>query len=235
MGTDDLIGRKDFYSNPPGKVREESMRILVCSIFLASLAPPVFAGLLWKTKYCEIRVPANQKEVVADFGFKNDGAAGVEISSLQTSCGCLVAKIDKKQVASGETGEVHVRFDVGGRKGEQIKSVIVRTSDHAKTTLVLRALIQDPVSFSQKEFVWASGALATPKDSIVEVDPGARILGVESLNDQFDARLEEMEAGHRYHLVVTPRSTAVPVDASIKVQVADPKKRSVFLQARIEN
>ena len=205
-----------------------------CWIFFVSLLPPAFAGLVWETAYREIRVPANQKEVLADFGFKNAGLERVDISSLQTSCGCTSAKVDSKQIAPGESGAVHVRFEVGGRKGEQVKGVIVRTSDHAKQSLVLRALIQDPVAFSQKEFVWASGTPATPKESIVEVEPGTRIVGVESMNDQFDARIEEMEAGHRYRVVVTPRSTAVPVDTSIKVQVTDPKKRSVLLQARVE-
>jgi hypothetical protein len=194
-----------------------------------------FAGLAWETTYREIRVPAGEKEVLADYGFKNTGTAPVDISSLETSCGCTVAKIDKKQIAPGETGAVHVRFDIGNRKGEQVKGVVVKTSDHVKQSLALRVLIQDPVAFSQREFVWNSGAAATPKESIVEVAAGARILGVESLNDQFDVRIEDMEAGARYRIVVTPRSTGMPVDTSIKVQIADPKKRPVFLQARIEN
>lgn len=205
-----------------------------CVIFYVLLLPPAFAGLVWETTYREIRVPANQKEVLADYGFKNTGTDRVDISSMQSSCGCTSAKVDSNQILPGQTGAVHVRFDIGGRKGEQVKGVIVRTSDRAKQTLTLRALIQEPVAFSQKEFVWASGTPATPKESIIEVEAGARIVGVESMNDRFDARLEEMEAGLRYRVVVTPRSTAVPVDASIKVQVADPKKRSVLLQARVE-
>lgn len=198
---------------------------------------PVFAGLTWETTYREVRVPGNQREVLADFGFKNETGSPLGISSIQTSCGCTVAKVDRKEVSPGEAAAVHVRFDIGSRKGEQVKSVVVRTSDRTSQTLVLRVLIQDPVSFSQKEFTWAAGAQAVPKDSIVEVDPasGARLLGVESLNDQFDARLEEIEAGCRYRLLVTPRSTQTPVTGSLKVLVEDPKKRAIFLQTRIEN
>ena len=203
-------------------------------IFFVLLVQPVFGGLTWETTYREVRVPANQKEVLADFGFRNTGADRVDISSLQTSCGCTSAKVDSKQVLPGEAGAVHVRFDVGGRKGEQVKGVAVRTSDRAKQSLVLRVLIQDSVSFSQKEFVWVSGSPATPKESIVEVEPGARVVGAESQNDQFDARIEEMEAGRRYRLVVTPRSTGAAAATTIKIQVADPKKRSVLLQARVE-
>ena len=205
-----------------------------CLIFFVSLSQTAFAGLVWETTYREIRVPANQKEVLADYGFKNTGPERVDISSIQTSCGCTSAKVDSKQIAPGESGAVHVRFEVGGRKGEQVKGVIVRTSDRAKQSLVLRALIQEPVAFSQKEFVWGSRTPATPKESIVEVEPGARVVGAESQNDQFDARIEEMEAGRRYRLVVTPRSTGAAAATTIKIQVADPKKRSVLLQARVE-
>ncbi|MCX6970804.1 MAG: DUF1573 domain-containing protein [Verrucomicrobia bacterium] len=211
------------------------MRFSACLVLVGSLMHSAYAGLVWETTYREIRVPANEKELFADFGFKNTGTAPLDIASLETSCGCTVAKIDKKQIAPGEAGAVHVRFDIGSRKGEQVKGIVVKTSDRTRQTLVLRVLIQDPVAFSQREFVWSSGGPATPKESIVELGAGARILGVESLNDQFDARLEEMDAGIRYRLVVTPRSTGIPVDTSIKIQIADPKKRSVLLQARIEN
>ncbi len=204
---------------------------------LFTVVSAAFGGLTWETTYREVRIPATQKEVLADFSFRNTGDSPVGISSLQTSCGCTVAKVDQKEIPSGGAGVVHVRFDVGGRKGEQVKSVIVKTSDRAKQTLVLRVLIQESVSLSQKELLWNSGAPATTQESIVEVDPasGARILGVESLNDQFDVRLEEFEPGRRYRLAVTPRSTQVPVAGSVKISVADPGKRSVFVQTRVEN
>lgn len=205
-----------------------------CLISFVSLVSPAFAGLTWETTYREIRVPAGEKEVLADYGFKNTGPERVDITSIQTSCGCTSAKVDSKQIAPGESGAVHVKFDVGGRKGEQVKGVVVKTSDRAKHSLVLRALIQEPVSFSQKDFAWSSGSSPMPKESIIELAPGTMVVGVESMNDQFEARLEDMGGGRRYRLVVTPRSTGILVDTSIKVQVADPKKRSVLLHARVE-
>lgn len=211
------------------------MRLALSFYLFLSFLLPLFGGLTWETTYREMKVPSGQKEVLTDFVFKNSTSAQIDISSMQTSCGCTVAKIDKKQIAPGESAAVHVRFDIGNRKGEQVKSVVVKTSDQAKQTLILRALIQDPVSFSQKEFVWRSGTPAVGRDSMVEVSAGAQILGAESLNDQFDVKLEEMEKGSRYRIVVTPRSTSVPVASAVKVFIADPKKRSVLLQARVEN
>ncbi len=230
---------EDFYSNVRGGGRRWGMRGFQVPylIFFVLLIQPVFAGLTWDTAYREVRVPGNQREVLADFGFKNETGSPLVISSIQTSCGCTVAKVDRKEVAPGESAAVHVRFDVGSRKGEQVKSIIVRTSDRVSQSLILKVLVQETIAFSQKEFTWSAGAPATTKDSIVEVDPasGAQLLGVESLNDQFEARLEEIEAGRRYRLLVSPRSTQTPVTGSLKVLVADPKKRSIFLQTRIEN
>ena len=229
------MGGYDFYSNSRFEGGKGGMRLLLSICLFLSSLHPLFGGLTWDTTYREMKVPAGQKEVLTDFAFKNATSAQIVISSMQTSCGCTVAKIDKKEIAPGESAAVHVRFDVGNRKGEQVKSVVVKTSDQAKQTLILRALIQDPVSFSQKEFVWNSGTPGVERDSMVELSAGAQILGIESLNDQFDAKLEEMEKGSRYRIVVTPRSTAVPVASAVKVLIADPRKRSVLLQARVEN
>ena len=102
------------------------MRIF--SAFFVLLVPSAFGGLTWDTTYREIRVPANEKEVLADFGFKNTGPERVDISSLQTSCGCTSAKVDSKQILPGETGAVHVRFEVGGRKGEHSTSIRGRST-----------------------------------------------------------------------------------------------------------
>lgn len=212
-----------------------SVTLLAVFLLLAFLSPS-FGGLAWETTIREIRIPANQKEVLADFGFKNSSSVPIGITSIQTSCGCTSAKTDKTDYAAGEAGAVHVRFDVGGRKGEQVKSVLVKTSDREKQTLVLRVLVQEAISFNRRDFVWAPGAPAVPQATIVEIDPasGAQILGVESLNDQFDVKFEEIEPGSRYRIQVTPRSTEVPVTSSIKVRVADPKQRSILLQTRVE-
>ncbi|MFZ4778364.1 MAG: DUF1573 domain-containing protein, partial [Terrimicrobiaceae bacterium] len=151
-------------------------------IFFVVLVRPVCAGLTWETTYREVRVPGNQREVLADFAFKNETGAPLVISSIQTSCGCTEGKVDKKEILPGETAAVHVQFHIGSRKGEQVKSIVVRTTDRVSQSLILRTLIQETVSFSQKEFNWPAGAPATTKDSIVEVDPasGAKLLGVES-------------------------------------------------------
>ena len=71
----------------------------ICLIFLLFLVQSAFGGLTWETAYREIQVPASQKDLLVDFPFKNAGPDRVDISSIETSCGCTSAKVDSKPVS----------------------------------------------------------------------------------------------------------------------------------------
>jgi len=114
-------------------------RILL--VFFLSLVGPAFAGLEWETKFRDVRAEPADKSVSVVFPFRNTGAETLAIAGIQTSCGCTSAKADCKEVPAGGTGSVQVRFDIGGRKGEQVKAVIVRTSDRETHKLILRVLL----------------------------------------------------------------------------------------------
>jgi hypothetical protein len=99
------------------------------------------AGIVWETSLIEVVAKPDDRAISASFPFRNAGDATVKITGIQTSCGCTTAKADAKEVPPGGSASVNVRFDIGGRKGEQIKSVIVRTSDAEKHRLILKVLL----------------------------------------------------------------------------------------------
>jgi len=109
--------------------------------FLFAFLRPAFAGLEWETTFREVRVEPTEKSVIVVFPFRNTGGEALRIAGIQTSCGCTSAKADCEEVPAGGKGSVEVRFDIGKRKGEQVKGVIVRTSDREKHKLVLRVLL----------------------------------------------------------------------------------------------
>ena len=109
--------------------------------FLFAFLRPAFAGLEWETTFHEVRLEPAEKSVTVVFPFRNTGAEALRIAGIQTSCGCTSAKVDCKEVPAGGKGSVEVRFDIGNRKGEQVKGVIVRTSDREKHKLVLRVFL----------------------------------------------------------------------------------------------
>jgi hypothetical protein len=108
---------------------------------LLGLAQPVFAGLEWDVTFREVQAAPSEKVVQVVFPFRNTGGEALKISSIQTSCGCTSAKADCKEVPAGGKGSVAVSFDIGSRKGEQVKGVIVQTSDHEKHKLALKVLL----------------------------------------------------------------------------------------------
>jgi hypothetical protein len=110
-------------------------------LLLAISAPSAWAGLEWETTLREVRATPGEKSIAVTFPFRNPGPEAIGISSVQTSCGCTSAKPDLKEVPPGGKGALEVRFDVGKRTGEQVKGIIVRTSDKEKYKLVLRVLL----------------------------------------------------------------------------------------------
>src|SRR5690606_25573332 len=91
----------------------------------------------WDHNMVETRASPADKTVSAEYRFTNKGKQPVRIKSLQPSCGCTAAKPDKDVVNPGETGTITLKFDIGDRRGEQYKTVTVRTDESSSSTYVL--------------------------------------------------------------------------------------------------
>jgi uncharacterized protein DUF1573 len=71
---------------------------------------------------------------VAHFPFTNVTDHPVTLSSVNTFCDCLQAKIDKKEFKPGESGELDITFDPKGFQREYSQSIIVKTDPGDLTT-----------------------------------------------------------------------------------------------------
>lgn len=82
-----------------------------------------------------------QGEIVTHtFKFRNVGEADLIIKSANASCGCTVPTWTKKPIASGEMGEIVIKFDTSGRKGIQNKTVtIVANTEEGNTKIKFTA------------------------------------------------------------------------------------------------
>jgi hypothetical protein len=63
------------------------------------------------------------EKIMNVFKFINTGEEPYLITNAKGSCGCTVPKYPKTAIMPGETGEIHVRFDSKGKKGDQSKRV----------------------------------------------------------------------------------------------------------------
>ncbi len=62
------------------------------------------------------------------FRFRNSGTEPVVILSVTTTCGCTVAKFDRKPILPDSLGMIEVSFDPANRAGNFDKEVMVRTT-----------------------------------------------------------------------------------------------------------
>ena len=64
-----------------------------------------------------------------EFSFKNIGTEKLIIEKVQSTCGCSVPELKKKEFAPGESGEVTVRFHAPSNKGETKKQLYILSND----------------------------------------------------------------------------------------------------------
>jgi hypothetical protein len=76
-----------------------------------------------------------------DYRFTNTGNGLLVISRVQSTCGCTVPELTKKEFKPGESGTIHVKYDPSGKIGTQQKQIHVYSNDaeRAEIALTLKA------------------------------------------------------------------------------------------------
>jgi len=81
-----------------------------------------------------------------EFKFKNTGDALLKITKIQSTCGCTVPKLAKKEYAPGESGAINVVYNAARAGGKVGKTLYVSSNDkedpriavHIKGTIVTK-------------------------------------------------------------------------------------------------
>ena len=179
-----------------------------------------FGSLSWTTQRIEMKTKPGDKEAIGVFHFVNSGGSSVTITSVQPSCGCTSATLEKRLYAPGEQGEIKAIFTLGDRVGEQEKSVYVTTdeSPSARTSLVLHVNIPELLTYSPRLLIWDIGSALAEKATILSANDNLKITAVEFSSPapkELVPRLEPVEAGRKYQLLVRPVSTAQVMNVSL--------------------
>ena len=83
------------------------------------------------------------EKVSHSFTVENRGKSDLLIVSVNASCGCTVAKWDKKPIAPGKSGFIEFVFDSKGKFGLQHKTIVVESN--ARPDLKILSLICEVV------------------------------------------------------------------------------------------
>lgn len=95
-----------------------------------------------------------------EFKFTNTGDSLLEVKDVQSTCGCTVPELKKRQYAPGESGVINVVFSPGSAIGLVVKQLHVLSNDkkQPELTLTLRANVirkvvikPEPISLSLKK------------------------------------------------------------------------------------
>ena len=87
-----------------------------------------------------------------EFKFTNVGTGVLKIKKLQSTCGCMVPELQKKEYAPGESGVVKVTFSAPARKGVSRKNLYIHSNDkkNPRAKLTIRARVAPKVDYRPK-------------------------------------------------------------------------------------
>jgi len=77
----------------------------------------------------------------------------LKIKKLQSTCGCMVPELQKKEYAPGESGVVKVTFSAPARKGVSRKNLYIHSNDkkNPMAKLTIRARVAPKVDYKPKK------------------------------------------------------------------------------------
>ncbi|HXX41601.1 MAG TPA: DUF1573 domain-containing protein [Chthoniobacterales bacterium] len=192
---------------------------LILSVFLCASAR---AELKWEQTTLEVHPAFGAKQAVGYFKYENAGKTPVIINLVHASCGCTAAHALRNPIDPGEKGEITVTFNIGDRKGTQIRDVTVQSSDpdhgRATTTLLLKAVIAPPLEVQPALVYWNGGEDPRPKTIMVKAAKGTvNSIKVTVSDPAFQAGFEPV-GDSEFKIKVQPKQTAKPDRATITIQ-----------------
>jgi hypothetical protein len=201
------------------------------------LSMPCTAQLRWETRELEFSPPVDQTQVIAHFKFQNVGQSEIKITSVNTSCGCTTAALEKDTMAPGEKGEIEATFNLGKRVGLQQNTIVeentilVESTDpeSPKTSLALKVHIPALAQVRPSVLQWGLGT-----------SPSAQAINIKILNDfpihavsaissdpRILARIEQTVPSKEYRVIVEPKGTSEPVTAILKIKTDYPSENPI--------
>ena len=188
------------------------------------LGPSVaFGQLAFEKMLLEAKVNASEETLEVTFPFSNGSVETVMIDKIESSCGCLKASADVDEVAPGGKGVVTGVFSVGVRTGTFEKSLSVKTSMGGKVAqqdLRVRVEVPPLVELTPNIVSWEVGDALEPKEFVLKVlrEKPIRVTEVRCSRAGFEGKIEEVEEGKEYRVVLTPASTADPLMGIVRIE-----------------
>lgn len=213
--------------------------LLASAIALLLAATPALADLVFENTLLEFKVAADDTSVTADFPFRNDGRKTIHIVKSESGCSCLDVGVagGKFEYAPGEVGVIRAVFDLRNYSGTIDRLISIWHGEDknapSATRLTVRAHIPVLVSVEPKTLSWETRSDPAPGVIHIVMDPAEKIhvTDTSSSSENFTIELKTLEAGRRYDLIVTPKTTETPGMAVFRIQTDSKNERFRTQQA----
>jgi len=194
---------------------------------------PAFA-LDWKTQHLSLTAVPLQHQVEAEFPFTNAGDKTVTIKSVDTSCDCLEAVPSAQTFAPGEHGSIKARFNLRGAFGVLQRMIVVSTDDGQPATLLTVELtVPEIATLTPRAVEWKVNAPATEATIDIVSAAGVEldIRTVKPTSNAFRHRLEVIEPGRHFRLLITPADMTKSANAAFRVYARAANGEEVVVNA----
>ena len=194
-------------------------------------AANLHAALEWPQKTVEVKTEAQTPVVEVRFPFRNNGTTPVDVTQVESSCGCTTVALEKRHYAPGEGGEIVARYRVDDHTGLQKKNVLVATNDGTEPVeLTLAVRIPEVLHIAPSFVTWKHNEVIQPKTITVEVVQEAplREIAVQSSSEAVTAVLQTITKGRKYQITVTPSHTDQNVFATLAIRCQFGDNEKVF-------
>ena len=200
--------------------------------FLVILAcDKTFAQLSFDTTLFERSISADSTQLLQfSFKFQNKTKRPIKLIKIDTSCSCMITKLQKEIYFPNETGEVKGVFNIQNRIGIQEKEIVVHTDyiSQSKIKLLLRIKIFDPIEVKPRLVYWDKNGPAKPKYVILTVpDPNWGVKSITCEKSKFS--LTHAEENGKHLIEVRPVSTKISLRDIIKVELENGTNKKTFL------
>lgn len=189
---------------------------LVALLMLVLSTLAARAELAFDQTAIELQPSLLDREILAEFRFRNDSKQVVKVLGLSSSCGCTAVSADKTSYAPGERGIVRGVFTIGDRIGLQQKSIFVDTDHPGRIHLQFSALIPNWAELDPRILKWMPSDERKPKSLLAKVADGQIRLTATASAPALDVSIEPTEVAQVFRLIVTPKAQKLRAVVTIK-------------------
>ena len=183
-------------------------QLTIAGLLLLS-SPWAGAQLVWERKEVHLKATPNDKEVIAQYPFRNEGTEPVKFKSFKSACGCVSITASTMVVPPGGSGEVTVKLTPEFRIGDQKRPIAVQFDDatQSRTALYLRVEIPEIIRPHPIFLKWDPSEALEPKAVTIVTDENYPVesVKVQSSNPLWETKTAPIENSRNFTVQILPK------------------------------